>query len=71
MDWSRLVGLMPRSYDRVPYRAGNKVNADGSSGGGGGDMGDDGSYNSASFQSGGERSGGDSVQCSTGLADGR
>lgn len=45
------------------------MNADGSWGGGGGDMGDDGSYNSASFESDGERSGGDSVQCSTGLSD--
>ena len=68
MDWSRLVGIVPRIYERVDrasYRARNEVNADGSSGGGGGgDMSDDGSYNSASFESDG-----DSVQCSTGLSD--
>lgn len=72
MDWSKLVGLMPRicdRVDRVPYRARNEVNADGSSGGGGGgDMGDDGSYNSASFESDGEGGFDDSFQCSTGLS---
>lgn len=63
---------MPRIYDsvdRVPYRARNEVNADGSSGGGGGDMGGDGSYNSASFESDGEGGGDDSVQCSTVLSE--
>lgn len=63
---------MSRIYDRVdrvPYRARNEVNADVSSGGGGGDMGDHGSYNSASFESDGEGGVDDSVQCSTGLSE--